>query len=98
MFEQLEETKKEQQKLAHQIRSKLEPKLIEHEKKNSEHEARSEQTRREMTELIDKLRKANKKVAKHKELSNNHEEVSIRMSYFNMSAFYRHSINQFYLE
>jgi chromosome segregation ATPase len=74
MFEQLEEAKKEQQKLAHQIRSKLEPKLIEHEKKNSEFEARGEQTRREMSELIDKFRKANKKVAKHKELSGAHEE------------------------
>ena len=75
-FEKLEETKKEQQKLAHQIKSKLEPKLAEHEKKNSEQESRGLQSRQEMSELINKLRRANKKVAKHKGLSESHEEVS----------------------
>ena len=76
MFDELEEARKLKQKMEHTIKSQLEPKLEEHLKKASDQEARSEQARREMSELVAKLRKANKRVAKHKEASENREEVS----------------------
>merc|ERR1712110_483849 len=61
MFDELEEARKLKQKMEHTIKSQLEPKLEEHLKRASDQEARSEQARREMSEVVAKLRKANKR-------------------------------------